>query len=92
MPKTSNDEGPAAGSNLVRTRRPPPGVAHPIKELAEETGERPTYVRDTITDARRRYGLLTTAGQGRAGGTLTEKARELMKARSNPDQEAANGQ
>jgi hypothetical protein len=54
---------------------------HPIAELAEEHGESKSYIRDTIADARRRYGLLTTAGQGRAGGTLTKKALALLAER-----------
>jgi len=57
----------------------------PIKALAakhaNEIGgaENVTFVRDTITDARRRYGLLTSTGQGRAGGQLTEKAQRLVE-------------
>lgn len=59
------------------------GVAHPIKELADEHDETTTnYVRDTITDARRRYGLLTTSGQGRAGGQLTPLALDLIAERT----------
>jgi hypothetical protein len=61
------------------------GVGHPIKELAKEHDETPTYVRDTITDARRRYGLLTTSGQGRAGGQLTPKALDLIAQRKETD-------
>ena len=55
------------------------GELHPIARLAKETGESVTYVRDTITDARRRYGLLTSAGRGRAGGHLTDKAFALLR-------------
>lgn len=54
------------------------GVAHPIKELAGEHDETTNYIRDTVTDARRRYGLLTPSGQGRAGGQLTPKALALI--------------
>jgi hypothetical protein len=61
------------------------GRLHPVSELAREYGESATYVRDTITDARRRYQLLTKPGQGRAGGELTEKALGLRAERQ--DQE-----
>jgi hypothetical protein len=57
------------------------GVRHVNKELAKEHGRTPQYVRDTTTDARRRYGLLTKPGQGRAGGRLTEKALRLLEER-----------
>jgi hypothetical protein len=53
------------------------GVRHPIAALAAEYGEDRHYVRDTINDARHRHGLLTDPGQGRAGGELTTKARQL---------------
>ena len=58
------------------------GVAHPNKVLAKEHNETTNYVRDTITDARRRYGLLTKSGQGRAGGQLTAKALALIAERT----------
>jgi hypothetical protein len=62
------------------------GRLYPVSELAREYGESATYVRDTITDARRRYQLLSAKpGRGRAGGELTEKALELRAERQ--DQE-----
>jgi hypothetical protein len=60
------------------------GERHPNVALAAEwadSGVTRTYVRDTITDARRRYGLLTKPGQGLAGGDLTEKAILLLSTR-----------
>jgi hypothetical protein len=57
------------------------GARHPIAALAAEYGEDRNYVRDTIADARRRHRLLTDQGQGRAGGQLTKKARNLMTER-----------
>ena len=60
------------------------GERHPNVALAAEwsnSGITWTYVRDTITDARRRYGLLTKPGQGLAGGDLTEKALLLLSIR-----------
>jgi hypothetical protein len=58
------------------------GVRNPHKQLADEH-DVPSweYVRDTITDARRRYGLLTKPGPGKAGGVLTDKAKQLLAAR-----------
>jgi len=58
------------------------GDRHPIVSLAEEHGKTRQYVRDTITDARRRYGLLPRPGQGKAGGQLTDKARSLIEQRT----------
>jgi hypothetical protein len=52
--------------------------SHPIAALAKDTGKTETYIRDTITDARRRHGLLTSPGQGKAGGTLTPKALKII--------------
>ena len=54
------------------------GVRYPIAELAADTGRDRAYIRDTIRDARTRYGLLTPVGQGRAGGDLSEKALRLL--------------
>jgi hypothetical protein len=74
------------------------GAPHPIKELAEEHamqygieyGQAHNYVRDTITDARRRYGLLEKPpGQGLSGGTLTQKALDLI--RESAKKEKADG-
>jgi hypothetical protein len=59
------------------------GATHPVADLAREMGEPHFYVRDTITDARRRYGLLEPAlGQGRASGGLTPKALALIAQRT----------
>lgn len=58
------------------------GSKRPIAELAEEHNEEIVYVRDTVTDARRRHKLLSGApGQGRAGGQLSERALELLAKR-----------
>jgi len=57
------------------------GERRPVKVLAAEHKLTETYVRDTITDARRRHGLLTKPGQGRAGGRLTDKALTLIAER-----------
>lgn len=54
------------------------GSRTPIKTLAEETGEKEAFVRDTLQDARRRHHLLSDPGRGRAGGHLTEKALKLL--------------
>jgi hypothetical protein len=51
---------------------------HPIAALAKDTGKTETYIRDTITDARRRHKLLTKPGQGKAGGMLTPKALKII--------------
>lgn len=50
----------------------------PIKNLAVRHHLAPQSVTDLISEARRRV-LLTAAPPGRAGGTLTEKAQELLK-------------
>ncbi len=60
------------------------GSRQPIAELAREHGESPNYVRDTISDARHRHGLLTRPGRGRVGGQLTDKAVKLLAQRSAP--------
>lgn len=63
-----------------------PRVRNPNVVLAKEFRETPEYVRDTITDARRRYGLLTASpGRGRSGGTLTPKALDLIAQRKETD-------
>ena len=54
------------------------GVRFPIKALADEHRLTVRYVRDTITDARRRYHLLTKPGQGHAGGQLTDDALKIL--------------
>jgi hypothetical protein len=64
------------------------GARHPVAALAKDVNRSPTYVRDVITDARRRYGLISSApGQGRAGGTLTPKALKLIKERQRRQEE-----
>jgi len=64
-----------------------PRVRNPNVVLAKEFRETPEYVRDTITDARRRYGLLTPGpGRGRAGGTLTPKALALIAERQQTEE------
>lgn len=56
----------------------------PVVALAERMGQqagrevRPQTVRNQLTQARKR-GLLTTVGRGRAGGELTERARQLLR-------------
>ena len=48
------------------------------KELGRTQAKAETYIRDTIADARRRYGLLTRPGPSRAGGLLTPKAQKIL--------------
>lgn len=64
------------------------GERHAIVALSDEHGKTRQYVRDTITDARRRHGLLTKPGQGKAGGQLTDKALKLIGERSKTEEEA----
>lgn len=59
------------------------GSRQPFKELEEESQGRGTFYsveffQNEINEARRR-GLLTSAGPGKAGGELTDKARRLLK-------------
>ena len=54
------------------------GSRSPIKDLAAEHGRNPGQVRDLIHDARVR-GLLSKERQGRAAGSLTPKAIQLLK-------------
>ncbi len=54
------------------------GSRSPIKDLAAEHGGNPGQVRDLIHDARVR-GLLSKERQGRAAGSLTPRAIELLK-------------
>lgn len=49
----------------------------PTKDLAAEEELAPATVRDRLHQARR-GGLLTSAGSGRAGGELTERARTIL--------------
>jgi hypothetical protein len=51
----------------------------PTKDLAETRNYSPSSTRDFLNQARTR-GLLTRSAKGRAGGELTEKARELLNA------------
>jgi hypothetical protein len=68
------------------------GVRNPHAALAvEHPGFSTNYIRDTVTDARRRYQLLTDAGQGRAGGELTAKALALIAKRQGTKQGDDNG-
>jgi hypothetical protein len=64
-------------------------VRNPHAELAHENpGMTAIAVRDTIKDARVRYGLLTKPpGRGRAGGDLTDKALTLLAAGRGPNSE-----
>jgi hypothetical protein len=66
---------------------------HPISELArdhlaelgyslDQLDKARVKVRDTVTDARRRYDLLTSSGRGRAGGALTPRALDLIAERT----------
>lgn len=48
------------------------------KALAKQRSYSETYTRSLVHEARRR-GLLTLSPPGRAGGTLTEKARDLLR-------------
>jgi hypothetical protein len=54
------------------------GSRSPIKDLAAEHGRSAGQVRDLIHDARVR-GLLSTERQGRAAGSLTPKAIQLLR-------------
>lgn len=54
------------------------GSRSPIKDLAAEHGRSPGQVRDLIHDARVR-GLLSKERQGRAAGSLTPKAIQLLR-------------
>jgi hypothetical protein len=53
------------------------GSRAPVRRVAEKLGLLPETVRDLLHEARRR-GLLTKLGRGKAGGTLTEKALNLL--------------
>ena len=54
------------------------GSRSPIKDLAADHGRTPGQVRDLIHDARVR-GLLSKERQGRAAGSLTPKAIQLLR-------------
>lgn len=56
------------------------GSKTPVKDLAEALGEtyKDTYVRDLLSEARRRE-LLTRPRKGFAGGDLTEKGRKALE-------------
>lgn len=51
--------------------------SRPTQDLADLLGEKVSAIRNYIYKARER-GLLTTAGRGKAGGELTDKARRLL--------------
>lgn len=55
------------------------GDQTPVDTLAAKTYLSPSQLRNLLYEARRR-GLLTKAAPGRAGGTLTDKARQLLEA------------
>lgn len=52
-------------------------LQHPVEAVAEATGMSPKAVRNVLYKARERD-LLTSVGQGRAGGKLTDKAERLL--------------
>jgi hypothetical protein len=56
------------------------GSRRPVKDLAKALGDTytDTYVRDLLSEARRR-GLLTRPQRGFAGGELTEKGRKALE-------------
>ena len=58
------------------------GERHVHEYLSEKYAVSVRYSTDVVQDARRRYGLLTSGGQGRAGGILTEKALKLIRERN----------
>jgi hypothetical protein len=58
------------------------GERHVHEYLSEKYEVSVRYSTDVVQDARRRYGLLTSGGQGRAGGILTEKALKLIRERN----------
>jgi DNA-binding transcriptional ArsR family regulator len=53
------------------------GVESPVMELASQLGVSQKTASNYLFKARERA-LLTTAGQGRAGGALTDKAKEIL--------------
>jgi hypothetical protein len=53
------------------------GNRRPVRALAQRLGSSAEYVRQVLTEARRR-GFLTTTRRGVPGGELTPKARELL--------------
>ncbi len=65
----------------------PGGKRRPYHDLSEQHRVTVRYVRDTVQDAKIRYGLLTKPGQGKAGGQLTEKALQLLAERVTPNEE-----
>lgn len=52
-----------------------------VKTVAEKYGEQPKTVLNWIYEARHGRALLTETRQGRGGGTLTAKAKRLLRAR-----------
>lgn len=54
------------------------GSARPVQEAAKRIRETPERLRDRLHRARTR-GLLTTVKAGAAGGTLTPRAKELLR-------------
>jgi len=60
------------------------GVRSPIQTLADRHGYSRNTVKTWLTQARQR-GLLETRGKGKPGGTLTEKAKQLLSGQENSD-------
>jgi hypothetical protein len=64
-------------ANLARQYIERLGSGREVADLADSLGFSPSRIRDGLYEARRRD-LLTAAPPGKAGGALTEKARELL--------------
>lgn len=60
------------------------GSATPVKDLAEAVNYSESQIRSLLYEARRRD-LLTETPSGKAGGSLTDKARELLAATDEGD-------
>jgi hypothetical protein len=54
------------------------GSKHPIQDLADELGVKPSHVRDTIFRAREK-GYLTRSHGPRPGGSLTQAGRDVLQ-------------
>lgn len=61
------------------------GSGKPVEDVAAQTKYNASTIRDMLHRARRR-GLLTPAGQGKAGGNLTKRAERLLETHQNGDQ------
>ena len=62
-----------------------PGMRAPVPALSNRFHKTERWIRDTLQDAHRRHGLWKPYGQGRVGGELTQKARDLLAERTKED-------